>query len=222
MVCFSIQLFAQEKDSADSKWDYTVSADIVSRYVWRGTDFGNSPAFQPDFEISYGKFTFGAWGSSGFTSNYPQEADLFASMEIWKLKFSCWDYFYMNMDTLRNSYFDYSKDKTGHDFSFDTEFTLSEKLPVKLLVSYNFYGADTLHSSYFELSYEFKKKIPLTVFAGFTPKEGWYGDGPGFVNLGLELTKECKFSEDYSLPVYCKIILNPQKENIHLVAGITF
>ncbi|MBI5538707.1 MAG: hypothetical protein HY951_01510 [Bacteroidia bacterium] len=221
-LCSVIPAFTQEADSSKSKWSFNVSADIVSRYVWRGSDFGNSPAIQPDLEISYGNFTLGTWGSATFSSFSLQETDLFVSFEFWKFKFSCWDYFYMNMDTVGNSYFKYSEKETGHDFSFDTEFKLSEKIPLKLLLSYNFYGADTLHTSYFELSYSLKKKIPLEILAGFTPSEGWYGNGPGFVNLGFSMKKECKISDDYSLPVYCKIIFNPQKENIHLVAGITF
>ncbi len=221
-IYFGIPVFAQQIDSTESKWDYNVSVDIVSRYVWRGADFGNSPAFQPDLEVSYCNFTLGTWGSASFTSFNLQETDLFASFEIWKLKFTCWDYFYMNMDTVRNSYYKYSSDKTGHDLSLDTEFKLSEKIPLKLLVSYNFHGADSLHSAYFELSYLFQKKIPLEIFAGYTPDEGWYGNGPGFVNLGFAMKKECKFSDEYSVPVYCKLVFNPQRENIHLVAGITF
>ena len=221
-LCLSYQITAQEQDSAASKWDYTVAADLVSRYVWRGTELGNSPAIQPDLEISYKNFTLGSWGSWSISSFPVQEADLFVSFEIGKFKFTCWDYFYMNMDSVNNSYFKYSDGETGHDFSFDAEFELSEKVPLKLLASYNFYGADTLHSSYFELSYQLKKKIPLTVFAGFTPDKGWYGNGPGFVNMGFVLTKECKISDEYSMPFYCKIVYNPQRENVYLVAGITF
>lgn len=221
-LCLGFMSNAQQVDTAKSKWDYSVYADVVSRYVWRGSDFGNSPAIQPGLDISYKNFTVGAWGSASFANLNIQETDLFASYEIWKFKFTCWDYFYMNMDSLRNNYFEYSSKKTGHYFSFDTEFKLSETVPLKLLISYNFYGADTLNSSYFELSYTFNKKIPLEIFAGYTPDEGWYGNGPGFVNLGITLKKECKISDEYSVPVYCKLIFNPQRENVHLVAGITF
>jgi hypothetical protein len=221
-ICFGFFVNAQQSDTTKSNWDNSVYADLVSRYVWRGSDFGNSPAIQPGLDISYKNFTVGAWASASFASLNIQEADLFASFSFWKLKFSCWDYFYMNMDSLRNNYFNYDTKKTGHDFSFDTEFKLSEKVPLKLLISYNFYGADTLHSSYFELSYTLTKKLPLEFFAGFTPEKGWYGNGPGIVNIGLTVKKDCKISDDYSVPLYCKLVFNPQRENIHLVAGITF
>ena len=224
LIYFSTQVFSQQTDSTESKWSYSVSSDIVSRYIWRGTDYCNSPAFQPDLEISYGNFTIGTWGSATFNSFSVQETDLFASFEVWKFKFSCWDYFYMNMDSTRNNYFNYSGNETGHDFSFETEFTLSEKVPLKFLIAYNFFGADTAKSTYLELSYSLQNKVPLEFFAGFTPNQGysWYGNGPGFVNVGVGLTKECKISNDYSIPVYCKLIFNPQRENVFLVAGLTF
>jgi hypothetical protein len=215
-------VYSQTEDTTLSNWNFAVSADVVSRYIWRGSDFGNSPAIQPDLEISFKNITLGSWGSASLTSFNLQETDLFLSYEIWKLKFTCWDYFYLNTDSVRNNYFEYSENNTGHDFSFDTEFTLSEKVPLTLLVSYNFYGADTMHSSYFELSYSLRKKIPLEIFAGFTPDKGWYGNGLGFVNVGIGMEKELIISDKLSIPVYCKLVVNPQKENIHLVAGITF
>ena len=105
IVSASIQLFAQENDTVKSKWDYSVSGDVVSRYLWRGTDFGNSPAIQPGLSVSYANFSVGAWGSASFANLSIQETDLFASFEFWKFKFTCWDYFYMNMDSTRNNYF---------------------------------------------------------------------------------------------------------------------
>lgn len=214
--------YSQNNDNDSVKWDYSVSADLVSRYVWRGTDYGNSPAIQPTLELSYKNISAGAWGSFTFNSLPIQETDLYLSASIWKFKFTCWDYFFMNMDTVRNSYYQYSDNKTGHDFSMDMEFFLSEKIPLKILASYNFYGADTLHSSYFEASYKLNKKIPVELFVGYTPSKGWYGNGPGVVNAGIGMEKEIKISETFSLPFFCKLIFNPQKENIHLVAGMTF
>lgn len=33
-------------NAQDKKSNFEVGADMVSRYVWRGTDFGSSPAIQ--------------------------------------------------------------------------------------------------------------------------------------------------------------------------------
>lgn len=213
--------FSQENDTI-SNWNYSIGSDIVSRYVWRGSDYFNSPAIQPLAELSYKNISLGAWGSYSFANSDIQEADLYLSYSFWKLKMICYDYFYMNMSKARNSYYSYSKEKTGHDFSIDAAFTLSEKIPLSLLASYNYYGADTLHSSYFETSYSLTKKIPLIIFVGFTPSKGWYGNDIGVVNTGVCIKKEYKLLGENVIPVYCKLIFNPQRENIYIVAGITF
>jgi len=213
--------FSQVTDTT-SKWNYSIGSDIVSRYVWRGSDYNNSPAIQPTAEISYKNFAFGAWGSYTFANAEIQEADLYLSYSFWKIKMICYDYFYMNMNNARNSYFTYNKDKTGHDFSLDTEFLLSEKFPLKILISYNFYGADTLQSAYFETSYKLTKNIPLEIFVGYTPYQGWYGNDIGVVNTGICMKKEYKLLGEDVIPIYFKLIFNPQSENIYIVAGITF
>ena len=164
---FVISGYSQNSESDSVKWDYSVSADIVSRYVWRGTDYGNSPTIQPTLELSYKNISAGAWGSLTFNSLPIQETDLYLSASIWKFKLLAGIIFFMNMDTVRNSYYQYNDNKTGHDFSMDMEFFLSEKIPLKILASYNFYGADTLHSSYFEASYKLNKKIPVELFVGY-------------------------------------------------------
>lgn len=40
--------------------------DLVSRFVWRGIDLGDAPAFQPYASVSLAGFEFGAWGSYAF------------------------------------------------------------------------------------------------------------------------------------------------------------
>jgi len=47
-------LFAQEVG---------VGTDIVSRYVWRGLDFGASPSIQPYLSFTAGGFEIGSWGA---------------------------------------------------------------------------------------------------------------------------------------------------------------
>ena len=39
---------------------WAVSCDVASRYVWRGTDFGNSPSAQPGISYTSGSQTLGA------------------------------------------------------------------------------------------------------------------------------------------------------------------
>ncbi len=51
----------------ESPGNFSVSADLVSSYVWRGSKFGKGPAIQPTVKFTSGGFTLGAWGSTCFS-----------------------------------------------------------------------------------------------------------------------------------------------------------
>jgi hypothetical protein len=75
------------------------------------------------------------------------------------------------------------------------------------------------HDLYLELGYTYKN---MTLFAA-AGNEAYTSDAKFMVcNTGFKVNHDLKITEQFSLPVYGLIILNPQKEQIHLVAGITF
>ena len=59
-----------QKEAEESVNDKSVTlnfgADVMSRYIWRGIDFGNSPAIQPSLFLSWRGLNVGAWGSYSF------------------------------------------------------------------------------------------------------------------------------------------------------------
>jgi hypothetical protein len=58
-VFSSLSLYAQEEKENSP---FTVGADVVSSYVWRGSKVGSGPNIQPAMKFSNGGFTLGAWG----------------------------------------------------------------------------------------------------------------------------------------------------------------
>ena len=72
----TIQVKAQEEEKSNP---IDIGADIMSRYVWRGTDYGSSPSIQPYMELGLGGFALGFWGA--YTTNLPgvQELDFYAN-----------------------------------------------------------------------------------------------------------------------------------------------
>ena len=52
-------IFAQDIE-AEKTSPWSVSCDVASKYVWRGTDFGNSPSVQPSILYTSGSLTLGA------------------------------------------------------------------------------------------------------------------------------------------------------------------
>ena len=86
-----------------SSAQFSVGADLVSRYLWRGWDFGNSAAVQPALAYSApagtGSFEIGAWGSFGIaggigTSDAYNENDLYASYSNGPVSVVFTDYFF--------------------------------------------------------------------------------------------------------------------------------
>ena len=189
-------------------------ADLVSRYVWRGTDFGNSASVQPFLSLSIEGFEAGAWASYPLTDASAtagigaNENDLYVSYEIGPVGIGITDYYFP--ETFRFGY--YGNDSSAsHILEGSVTF---EMAGFKALGAMNFYGADENHSFYFEGGYEFYKRDDLIVsaFAGI----GNYiyrtdaNSEPGLVNLGVTAAKG-NLSVSY--------ILNVQAEVDYLVFG---
>lgn len=206
---------------------FDVGADIYSRYVWRGLDFGNSPSIQPTLSFTKGGFEIGYWGAYSTTNVNYQETDLYLNYTIKDvISIGITDYFFPLANVAKNKYFEYGEDNTGHIFEGNLNFNGIEKFPVYVSLNYNFYGADKDNSFYAEAGYNGTcKKVDYSVFAGFTTGKGIYlpdgADGLSFVNVGFSVSKEIPITEKFSLPVSSALIFNPQAENIFLVFGIS-
>ncbi|PLW91873.1 MAG: hypothetical protein C0592_13585 [Marinilabiliales bacterium] len=191
MIC---ALFMPLAMQAQEDGGFTVSTDMVSRYVWRGTAFSTAPALQPTFEFSKGGFAIGAWGSYSFLGFDGAEADIYLSYTTLedKLTLTFTDYFFPDeVNGTFNNYFEYDGDITGHVFEGAISWNGTESLPLTFLAAVNFFGADAKlieddtasadfntvvgnqMSMYFELGYGVtcKDETELEFFLGFTPNE---------------------------------------------------
>ena len=230
------QVCAQEKTT---KCKVEVTADIMSRYIWRGLNLGgSSPSLQPNLKLKCGNFILGSWGAYSFNSAVTsQETDLYLSYTLASLvTFTATDYFFPKEDG-RNHYFNYKKNETAHVYELSAKFLGTQKFPFSLQVATNVYGADarkndgdSQYSTYVELGYNFKvKENSCSAFLGFTPNKpdadkgesGYYGPEEGIINIGITATREIKITDSFSLPVNASLITNPQSENIYLVLGIS-
>jgi hypothetical protein len=206
---------------------FDLGADIYSRYIWRGTDFGNSPAIQPWMSYTNSGFTVGVWGSYATNSNSMQEADLYISYDIKEVvTLTVTDYFFPNGTSAGNKYFEFDQDSTSHQFEATASFNGVKKFPVTFAVNYNFYGFDKDNAMYFELGYgNTFKSIDWNVFlGGGTGAYYLYGendDNFGIVNVGLGLSKEIAITEKFSLPINGSLVFNPTANGIFIVFGIS-
>jgi hypothetical protein len=222
---------------------FSAGTDLVSRYIWRGKDYGNSPCIQPNVAFSVAGLKIGVWGS--YAVIYTEKSGNYAEFDpyisyTWKwFTLAVTDYFYPNAITPNNNnkYFNYNNSTTGHTFEGCLTFTGPEKFPLQICAATLFYGADkgkdstgvyglgakNNYSTYFEISYPFTVKgIGVKPFLGGIPfGSSWYGPYGGVVNAGLTVSKSIKITKEYELPVYTSIISNPQAQSVFLVFGVS-
>ena len=179
----------------------TIGADVVSRYVWRGADYGNAAAIQPSIETSVGPVTIGAWGSwsisPGPADASGNECDLYASTTVGTVGFTLTDYFfpsYTGVDSLFNM------DK--HVIELSAGLDVSS---ISILVASNLSGDDD-NSTYLELSCG---AFSLGLGNGAYSTDGEFAP----VSIGVSASKD-NYSASY--------IINPDKETSFLVFGVSF
>ncbi len=212
-------LFAQSESSP--KVTVAANADIVSRYIWRGLDFGHAPSIQPTVAVQWNDFKLGAWGAYKLTGEGAQETDFYLSKTVGFATFAIWDYFSFN-DTAKFDFFNYKQKTTAHLLEAQLLLTGGTALPFNLFTSYFFHGSDLSKSLYFELQYEHKYKLAdLLVFAGYQAKGNYYASSAGFVNIGCTLKRPVPVTDRLSFPVYLSFIVNPANKVPYLVVGIT-
>jgi hypothetical protein len=218
LLC-AASLFAQSESS--SKVTVTANVDLVSRYIWRGLDFGHAPSIQPGLAVQWNDFKLGAWGAYKMTGEGGQETDFYISKTIGFATFALWDYFSFN-DTSKFDLFDYKQKTTSHLLEAQLLLSGGKILPFNFFSSYFFYGSDLSKSLYFELQYEHKSKLAdLMVFAGYQAKGNYYASSANFVNIGCTLKKFVPVTDRLTLPVYLSFIVNPANKVPYLVVGIT-
>ncbi len=190
LILASINSFGQNSDEG-SNFSFDIGADLMSRYVWRGTQFGdNSPSIQPYMNFDYKNFEIGSWGAYSISGlNRSQEMDLHLSYYFVNQMFTLTvtDYFFPS-DTASYKYFNYGKNTTGHIFETSLAFNGIENFPVSFSANVNVYGNDAItignnpsdtstfnkktgiqYSNYFEISYANTiKNIDYSLFLGFT------------------------------------------------------
>ena len=176
----------------------TISADVVSRYVWRGTDFGNAAAVQPGIETAVGPVTVGAWGSWALNgADGGNECDLYASFTAGPVGITVTDYFfpvYAGVDSLTNIDMHTIELSAGTDVG-----------TVSVLAASNVSGDDN-NSTYLEFTYG---ALSLGVGNGAYSTDGKFSP----VSIGVSASRD-NFSASY--------INNPDQDTSFLVFGVNF
>ena len=222
-VCLAVVPSAQAQVS--------LGADFVSRYVWRGVDFGESFSIQPALTFGASGFEVGAWASYSISQDGSgaNEHDIWAGYTFdlsdgASLSLGITDYYFPSPGGLPFSNFD--NDGSGaHLIEPSVSVTGPASFPVTL------YGAFMVHndpddSFYLEASIPINaEEVELGLVTGFSLKESalYQTNTLTLINLGITAGRDIKFTEDFSLPVFVGFVLNatPDNERTHLVFGFS-
>ncbi|NTV97788.1 MAG: hypothetical protein HGA70_01305 [Chlorobiaceae bacterium] len=222
LLCLSTALIIGTGGAAKAE-GFKIGADLVSSFVWRGGDIGDSPAIQPNISYTFSGsgIVLGAWGTYAVKDYLPygateknnyKEVDLYLTVPVGPLSVTLTDYLNATADDTRA--FDFSNDGPNV-----IELSASVSLgDLSLLGAVNIAGADTGNAKYFEAGYKFYDK------SGYSAKaiigagdEDYYGDLEGdniaLVNTGISVSKD-RFTVSY--------VYNPDAERSHLVFAASF
>lgn len=155
-----IQLNAQDAPEKKCKFPFRLNAgaDLMSRYVWRGLDYGGSPSIQPTLSFGIGDFEIGYWGAMALTNNYV-EADLYAKYSLKGFSLTLTDYYIPSAaSALNDSRYSFCKNPdiinydtataenldryTCHSVEATLQYKGPEKFPFSILVGTYIYGND--------------------------------------------------------------------------------
>jgi hypothetical protein len=223
---------AQEK----SKAEFSVGADVVSSYVWRGV-YQSGASVQPSLGLECGGFSIGAWGSTTLDTGDFKELDLSIGYGVGGFSVGLTDYWWAGEGaSFYKGYMD------SHLFEATLGYDFGEKTGFPLSLSWSTFLGGNLdrdalgkrqYSSYFEAAYAFTVgSVDMTASIGVAPWESpaWlvppvdtsYKNGFHVSSIALGASKSVKISDEYSIGLFANLIASPARDNAHLVVGISF
>lgn len=233
--------------SAQDKVTATASADLVTRYMWRGIDMAGV-SIQPELNLAWQGLSLDIEGSNPLEKDGGvQDLNVTLGYSLYGFNIGVTDYWTADIDP-RNRYFYYGGEtECPHQLEANIGYTCKYgSLQAYTMVYGNDYKIDgsRAYSTYIELSVPFKLGgLDWDVRAGVTPFESagttyeevvttatgkrvtytrgdWmYGESFTCNLASVRATKEFEFRK-FKLPVYVELHTNPYLQRANLVFGI--
>ena len=233
--------------SAQDKVTATASADLVTRYMWRGIDMAGV-SIQPELNLAWQGLSLDIEGSNPLEKDGGvQDLNVTLGYSLYGFNIGVTDYWTADVDP-RNRYFYYGGEtECPHQLEANIGYTCKYgSLQAYTMVYGNDFKIDgnRAYSTYIELSVPFKLGgLDWDVRAGVTPFESagstyeetvttatgkrktytrgdWmYGESFTCNLASVRATKEFEFRK-FKLPVYVELHTNPYLQRANLVFGI--
>ena len=199
--------------SPNISYSQDFGADLVSSYVWRGTQFGSGAHVQPYMDLGSGNLTGGVWGSFPTSAKGGgNELDLWVSYDFGPLALTVTNYTFPG----EGGVYGEGEGLFNGDY---TELAASTSIMGVDLSAGYFTEVEAL---YVELGFS-TGAVDIAFGYGDDQADGFYaGGGSGLVNMSFSGSKDIQISDNYALPVFGSFIINPEAETAFLVFGISF
>ena len=214
-----------------------IGADLVSRYIWRGIDYGDQINVQPSLSVSFDNVEVGTWASYSISSVGGgaafAEQDFYVSTTVGAVSFGITDYYYpIQNGSVNSDFLNFDDDYAGaHTLEAFVQLA-PENVPLSVLVATSFYNASDF-PTYVEVGTGFEfASVDWSAAAGavfaIDPPEGtagspFYGttSDAALINLSLGAGRDIPITDAFSLPVSAALVVNPYVERSYLVFGIS-
>ena len=199
--------------STNISYSQDFGADLVSSYVWRGTQFGSGSHIQPYMDLESGNLSGGIWGSFPTSAKGGgNELDLWMSYDFGPLALTITNYTFPGEGGV------YSKGEGLFNGDY-TELSASTSIAGVDLSAGYFTEVEAL---YIELGTSIGA-VDVALGYGDDSADAFYADGEsGLINMSFSGSKDIQITDSYSLPVFGSFIINPEAETAFLVFGISF
>lgn len=221
----------------------SLSADIVTQYLWRGQELGDF-SFQPEASVSWQGLSLGLQGSTGLDKDDRREIDVTLGFQRWGVNIGVTDYWETGVEK-NNRYLFFDEFEGAHKLEANIGYTCKY---FSLQAYTVFWGNDLkvngerAYSSYVELTVPFRLGgIDWQLRGGMTPFEsaGWteplgedglaailtkpnyeYAEGVACLEASLRATKKLDIGFS-KLPVFAELNVNPYLQTAHMIFGVT-
>lgn len=202
--------------------DLNTEITLASRNIWRGLDYGTSPAVQGALALRdtyYEVGTFATTTLNGNKGGYGTWIELYATGKYKKIQATIDDYFFFNSQDSLNNYFDWNQNKTQHLIEGRLKYD-SDKLDITTGYCFFKNTADKTNGIYIEGEYSPYKNVSFLI--GGLTSSNWlsFYDGGGITTIGATGKRDIKVNNSFSIYLKCSLLFNPNYQNALKGVGV--
>ncbi len=220
----------KETKSVFEKENFNTELTLLSRNVFRGVSYGESPSiFGKGAWLPCKYFEMGVYGNvtlNGTTEGYGNQFNYYftlkpfanSSTELKNISITSDDYFYFNSNDDDNNWTDYDSDKTQHFLEARAKYD-GEKMDLTAAYTYYSNKEANVDGIYFEAGYDISKTF--NVFVGYLTDQNdiMFQEDAGISNIGFTMQRKLNI-QSWSPDMKVSTIFSPMYDTVYEYPGV--